>query len=56
MSKSKQKHKNSCGRYRMVVGFRTTYAISAYHHQSRELKSRSRQGVIETTLYDKIRQ
>ena len=21
-----------CGRYRMVVGFTTTYAVSAYHH------------------------
>ena len=29
------KHKYSrgrCGRDRMVVGFTTTYAISAYHH------------------------
>ena len=24
--------RNRCGRDRMVVGFTTTYAISAYHH------------------------
>jgi hypothetical protein len=28
------------GRYRMVVGFTTTYAISAYHHKRCELESR----------------
>ena len=27
-----------CGRYRMVVGFTTTYAVSAYHHSSCEFK------------------
>jgi hypothetical protein len=25
-------HKGRCGRDHMVVGFTTTYAISAYHH------------------------
>jgi len=30
---------------RMVVGFTTTYAISAYHHWSYEFESRSGQGV-----------
>jgi len=29
----------------MVVGFTTTYAISAYHHWYCELESRSRRGV-----------
>ena len=29
------------GRDRMVVGFTTTYAISAYHHERCEFKSRS---------------
>ena len=29
------------GRDRMVVGFKTTYAISAYRHKGRELKPRS---------------
>jgi hypothetical protein len=38
---------------RMVVGFITTYAISAYHHWRCEFKSRSWQGVLDTTLCDK---
>jgi len=25
-------HEGRCGRERMVVGFTTTYSISAYHH------------------------
>ena len=29
------------GRDRIIVGFTTTYAISAYHHQSCELEFRS---------------
>jgi hypothetical protein len=33
------------GRDRMVVGFTTTYAISAYHHWCCEFESRSGQGV-----------
>jgi hypothetical protein len=33
------------GRDRMVVGFTTTYAISAYHHWSCEFESRSGRGV-----------
>jgi len=33
------------GRDRMVVGFTTTYEISAYHHRCCEFESRSRQGV-----------
>ena len=38
----------------MVVGFRTTYAISAYHHKNCDLKSRSWRGVLDTTLCDKV--
>jgi hypothetical protein len=34
-------------RDRMVVGFISTYAISAYHHNSCELESRSRRGVLD---------
>jgi len=41
-------------RDRMVVEFTTTYAISAYHHLSCELESRSWRGVLDTTLYDKV--
>jgi len=33
------------GRDRMVVGFTTTYAISAYHHCCCEFESRSGRGV-----------
>jgi len=36
------------GRDRMVVGFTTTYAMSC------EFESRSWQGVLDTTLYDKV--
>jgi hypothetical protein len=37
----------------MLVGFTTTYAISAYHHQSCEVKSHSG-GLLDTTLCDKV--
>jgi hypothetical protein len=45
------------GRYdrdRVVVGFTTTYAIGAYHHQQYEFESRSWRGVLDTTLCDKV--
>ena len=42
------------GRDRMVVGFTTTYAISAYHHWSFEFEFRSLWGVHDTTLCDKV--
>ena len=42
------------GRDRMVVGFITTYAFRAYHHKSCDLESRSRRGVFDTTLCDKV--
>ena len=38
----------------MVVGFTTTYAVSAYHHESCEFESHSWWGVHDTTLCDKI--
>jgi hypothetical protein len=34
-----------CGCDRMVFGFTTTYAISAYHHWCREIESWSERGV-----------
>ena len=42
------------GRDRMVVGFTTTYANSAYHHISCEFDSHSWKGVLDTTLCDKV--
>jgi len=42
------------GRDRMVIGFTTIYANSAYHHWSCELESRSWWGLLDTTLYDKL--
>ena len=45
--------KSRC-RDRMVVGFTTTYAISAYHHWWCEFESRSGQGVLDTTWCDKV--
>ena len=39
---------------RMVVGFTTTRAISAYHHESCEFEYRSWPGVFDTTVCDKI--
>ena len=41
------------GRNRMVVGFTTTCAISAYHHLSCEFESRSWRDLVDTTLCDK---
>jgi hypothetical protein len=38
----------------MVVGFTTTCAVSAYHHQNGEFESRSWRGVLDTTLYNKV--
>jgi hypothetical protein len=36
------------GRDRVVVGFTTTYEISAYHHTSCEFEPRSWRGVLDT--------
>jgi hypothetical protein len=38
------------GRDRMVVGFTTTCAISAYHHKRCEFEVRSCRGVLDATL------
>jgi len=48
------KYWGRCGRNRMVVGFTTTYAISAYHHESCEFGTCSWRGVLDTTLCDKV--
>ena len=42
------------GRDRMVVEFTTTCAISDFHQQSSESESHSWQGVLDTTLCDKV--
>jgi hypothetical protein len=42
------------GRDRMVVGFTTTCAISAYHHYSCEIEPCLWRGVLDTTLCDKV--
>jgi len=39
---------------RMVAGFTTTCAISAYHHLSCKFEPRSWQGVLDITLCDKV--
>jgi hypothetical protein len=38
----------------MVVGFSTTYAISAFHHKGCEFEFHSWQGVLHTSLCDKV--
>jgi hypothetical protein len=38
----------------MVVGFTTTCAISAYHHESCEIENRSWRDVLDTTLCDQV--
>jgi hypothetical protein len=40
----------------MKVGFTTTCGISGYHHLSCESEPRPCQGVLDTTLYDIVRQ
>ena len=40
------------GRDRMVVGFTTTCAISAYHHYSCEIEPCLWRGVLDTTICD----
>jgi hypothetical protein len=50
--------RSSCGCDGMVVGFITTYVISAYHHLRCEFESRSWRGMLNkyTTLCDQVRQ
>jgi hypothetical protein len=47
--------KDGIGRDLMVVGFTTTYAISAYHHQRCEFEPLSWRDVFDTTLCDTVR-
>jgi len=42
------------GRDRMVVGFTTASAISAYHHFNCEFQPCSWRGVLDTTLCGKV--
>ena len=44
----------SLGINRMVVGFTSTYAISAYHHKCCEFESHSWQDALDTTLCDQV--
>ena len=41
-------------RGRLVVGFKTTCAISAYQHYICDVESRSLQGVLDSTLFDQV--
>ena len=45
-----------CGCDCLVLGFTTTCASSAYHHLGCEFESCSWQGVLYTTLCDKVYQ
>jgi len=47
-------HMGRRGRDRMVVGFTTTCAIIASHHQRCEFESRSWRCVPDTTLCDRV--
>jgi hypothetical protein len=42
------------GRDCMVVGFTTTYVISAYHYSNCDFESRPWRGVLDTALCDKV--
>ena len=42
------------GRDRMVVGFTTTFAISAYHHKRYEFECHSWRGLLDTLLCNKV--
>ena len=46
------KNRGHCDR--MVVGFTTTCAINAYHHKRCEFEPCSWQGLLDTTLCDKV--
>jgi hypothetical protein len=37
-----------------IIGFATSFATSAYHHQSCDFESRSWWGALDTTLHDKV--
>jgi hypothetical protein len=48
------KRRGCHGRDRMVLGFTTTYTISAYHYLSCELESHSRRCALDAILFDKV--
>ena len=50
------KQRGRRGHNRMLVGFTTTCAISAYHHLSCEFEPHSWRAVLDTTLCDKVYQ
>ena len=45
---------DQCGRDRMVVGFTTTYVISAFDHKRCMLESRSWLDVLDKALCDRV--
>ena len=47
-------HRDRHSRDRMVVGFTTTCAISAYRHSHCEFEPNSLRGVLDTPLCDKV--
>ena len=47
-------HRGLCGCDHMLVGFTTTCAINAYQRLSCEFEPCSWQGVLDTTLCDKV--
>ena len=56
LSKNQTLFRGRCGHDHMVVGFATTYAISAYHHWSSKFESRTWLGVLHITFCDKVYQ
>jgi hypothetical protein len=48
------KSSDQYGRDRMVVGFPTTYVISAFDHKRCKLESRSWLGVLDKELCDSV--
>jgi hypothetical protein len=55
-SKNQTLFRGRCGHDHMVVGFSTSYAISAYHHWSSKFESRTWLGVLDITFGDKVDQ
>ena len=55
-SKNQTLFRGRCGHDHMVVGFATTYAISAYHHWSSEFEFRTWLGILDITFCDKVYQ
>jgi hypothetical protein len=49
-----QQNRGRRGRERIIFEFTTTYVISANHHESCELESRSWLGVLDTPFFNKV--